>query len=288
MRRDEPAYRLSLARALSADGQDDAARQTLMGLRADAPEDPEINLLLARLESRRQDVTAAVRYYQNALYGSWDADRLDEREQLRMELVAYLLENNLRDRALAELLIIAADLPDDAARRIAVAELFLASGDPQRALEQFRRALEDAPSNDAALAGAARAAAGLGDYVSARGYLRRAPAGAGLDPLRATVEHVLTSDPLAPRLSRAERRRRAIAAATWAARQLERCGRGASGQALRDAILKMPARDATAAAEQALTLLHQVDDGALGACRSDDPESRGWLIIARRHPQEAA
>lgn len=288
MRRDEPVYRLSLARAFAADRQDAAARLALLSLRDDAPEDPEINLLLARLEARRQDVTAAVRYYENALYGSWDADQLGAREELRLELVGYLLQHDLRDRALAELLIIAADLPNEPDRRVRVAELLLASGEPQRALDQYRLALEVAPSHTAALAGAGRAAVALGDYAAARRFLRRAPEGAELDALRATVDHVLASDPLAPRLSRADRRRRAIAAATWAARQIEQCGDGAAAQALRDAISKLPERDAMAAAERAVTLLHQADRAATEACRGTDPESRGWLIIARRHPEDPA
>lgn len=288
MRRDEPVYRLRLARALAADRQDDAARRALLTLRDDAPENPEVNLLLARLEARREDVTAAVRYYQSALYGSWGADQLGTREELRLELVGYLLQQDLRDRALAELLIIAADLPNDADRRVRVAELFLASGEPQRALDQYRLALEVAPSHGAALAGAGRAAVDLGDYAAARRFLRRAPDGAEMDALRATVDHVLANDPLAPRLSRAERRRRAIAAATWAARQIEQCGSGAAAQSLRDAIGKLPERDAMAAAERAVSLLHQADREATGACRGNDPESRGWLIIARRHPEDPA
>lgn len=286
MRRDEPAYRLSLARALAADSQDGLARQTLLGLRQQTPEAPEVNLLLARLESRRQDVTAAVRYYQNALYGSWAPDRFAERERLRLELVAYLLDHDLRDRAVAELLIIAADLPDDAQQRTGIGELFLASGEPQRALNQFRLALEDDGANGAALSGAARAAADLGDYPTTQRYLRRIPGDAALAPLRITVDHVLGSDPLAPRLSRSERRRRAITAATWAARELDRCGAGPEGQAALEAITRLPSRDATAAAEAAVALIHRVDAEAHAACRAKDPESRGWLIIGRRHPEE--
>ena len=288
IRRDEPRYRLSLARALGADGQDEAARQALLGLREERPEAPEINLLLARLEARRQDVTAAVRYYQNALYGSWGADQLDAREEVRLELVNYLLEHGLEDRALAELLIIAADLPDDPARRVSIGELFLASGDSRRALEQFQQALRVDPSHGAALAGAGRAAAARGDFTAAQRYLRRAPTEAGVEALRATVRHVLANDPLAPRLTRAERRRRAVAAATWAARQLAACGPGVEAQALRDRIAKTPLRDAATAAEDAVALLHRVARDAPEGCRESGPETDGWLTIARRHPDDPA
>lgn len=283
MRREEPKYRLTLARALAAGGQDEAARQALLGLREASPENPEINLLLARLEARRSDVTAAVRYYQHALYGSWSASQFEAREQLRMELIEYLLGHDLRDRALAELLIVAADLPDEPARQVRIGELFLSSGDPQRALAQFRNALRRSSSDPAALAGAARAAAALGDYPGARRYLRQVPGDRSLAALRDEVSHVLTSDPLAPRLSRDERRRRAIAAADWAVAQLERCGIGEGAAAARDALRKLPARESTAAAEQAVALLIKVEEEVAAECRSDDPAARSWRTIARRH-----
>lgn len=288
MRREEPKYRLTLARALAAGGQDDAARQALLGLRGSAPENPEINLLLARLEARRADVTAAVRYYQHALYGSWNAGELEAREQVRMELIAYLLDHDLRDRALAELLIVAADLPNEPARHVRVGELFLASGEAQRALDQFRRALQRSPANAPALAGAARAAADLGDYAAARRYLRQLPGDPALAPLRATVDHVLASDPLAPRISRAERRRRAISAADWAVARLEACGIGEGAAAIRDALRKRPLRDSTQAAEQAVALLLRVEREAPAGCVADDAASQGWRIIARRHAEGRA
>ena len=48
--RDNRTYRLALAAALAADRQDDAARQVLLGVRELTPEDPEVNVQLARLE----------------------------------------------------------------------------------------------------------------------------------------------------------------------------------------------------------------------------------------------
>ena len=73
--RDNREYQLALAGALAAADDHEAARQVLQRLRDTAPEDAEVNLELARLESRNGDVTGAVRYYQNALYGNGAADR---------------------------------------------------------------------------------------------------------------------------------------------------------------------------------------------------------------------
>jgi hypothetical protein len=53
--RDNATYRLALARALTANHQEDAARQVLLALRQLSPENPEINGALARLEARRAD-----------------------------------------------------------------------------------------------------------------------------------------------------------------------------------------------------------------------------------------
>ena len=74
--RDNRTYRLALAGALAADRQDDAARQVLLGVRESTPEDPEVNVQLARLEARHDDLTGALRYYQNAVYGTWSADQV--------------------------------------------------------------------------------------------------------------------------------------------------------------------------------------------------------------------
>src|SRR5262249_9350630 len=49
-------YALALARAQARHGDVDAARSTLIGLRESAPEDPDINLELARLSAQRADV----------------------------------------------------------------------------------------------------------------------------------------------------------------------------------------------------------------------------------------
>jgi tetratricopeptide (TPR) repeat protein len=84
--RDRREYRVALAGALMADRQDEAARQILLGLREANPEDPEINLRLARLHARRNDLAGAVRYYQNALYGVWTAVG-SARRQVRIELI---------------------------------------------------------------------------------------------------------------------------------------------------------------------------------------------------------
>ena len=152
--------------------QDDAARQVLLGVRELTPEDPEVNVQLARLEGRHDDLTGTVRYYQNAVYGSWSSDQLDARREVRIELIRYLLAHEQRGRALSELLVLSGNLPDDVKSQTEAGHLFLDAGEPRRGLDRFRQALRIDPKNGAALAGAGESAFEAGDYTSAQRYLR--------------------------------------------------------------------------------------------------------------------
>ena len=113
--RADKEYVLALARALARNRDDEAARSLLLTLKESEPEDADIHLELARLAARRDDVTEAARFYHNALYAPWPVERADTRRSVRLELVRFLVAHNQSDRALAELLAIASDLPDEPA-----------------------------------------------------------------------------------------------------------------------------------------------------------------------------
>jgi len=231
--RNDKRYVLALARALALSGDDDAARAALLTLRESAPEDPEINLQLARLAAERQDVAEAFRFYHNTLYAPWSSEQTDTRRRVRFELIRFLLTHEQGSRALSELLALSTDLPDDATLRLEVAQLFAKSGDNGHALDQFQRVLRLTPENSKALVGAGQAAFQLGNYALARTYLRRAPA----EPtevlnVREVVDLVLSTDPLANRIGSAERRRRLDANFSYAQQRLTRCvEQRAGGQA---------------------------------------------------------
>jgi thioredoxin-like negative regulator of GroEL len=112
--RDNRGYRLALANALSAGQHVDETRQVLRRLREGEPEDPEVNVQLAHREAHAEHVPAAVRYYQSELYGHWNPDAFDDRRRLRIEMIRYLLAHGDQRRALSALLILSANLPDDA------------------------------------------------------------------------------------------------------------------------------------------------------------------------------
>jgi predicted transcriptional regulator len=117
--RNDKRYALALAQALALNGEHDAARGALLVLRESAPEDPDINLQLARIAAGQPNVTEALRFYHSALYAPWPVEQADARRRIRFELVRFLLNHDQASRALAELLAINTDLPDDSGLRVA-------------------------------------------------------------------------------------------------------------------------------------------------------------------------
>lgn len=228
--RDEKRYDLTLARALALKGDDEAARNVLLTLRDSAPEDADINLQLARLAATRQDVTEALRFYHNALYAPWPIEQADARRRVRVEVIRFLLTHGQTSRALSELLALSSDMPEDAAARVEVAQLFADAGDHTHALDQFQRALTQSPDDGTATAGAGLAAFRLGDYALARTYLHQLPTpSADVQRIRETVDLVLSSDPLASRLGSTERRRRLTADLSHTEQRLSQCGESPDG-----------------------------------------------------------
>lgn len=164
----DAGYRLALARALTAAHQDEAARQMLLGLREQQPEDSETNLELARLEARRGDRTAVGRYYQTAIVGLWPAAQRPAQRRVRTEFIEFLLEHGERDRALSELLVLEAGLPDDGPSQRTAGRMLLAAGDARRAAAHFSRALRVDPNDQVALAGAGEASFEVNDWPIGR------------------------------------------------------------------------------------------------------------------------
>lgn len=297
--RDREDYHLAFADALVASGQLDAAQQVLLGLRQTHPEDPDVNISLARIEAARGAPAQAVRFFQSALHGDWTPDRLGLRERIRIDLIKYLIDNGMRDRATAQLLLLAADLPDEAPRQLEAASLFMAAGDYRQALTYYARVLQAQRDNGAALAGAGRAAFALGAYADARKYLARAPEG---DPdLAATkrlADLIVEGDPLAPRLAAAERRRRLAAGQTHAAALPAACSARLSADSDR-AVLAGLAEDVRTlgqqlasrrgmdhdAIQEGVALIVRLAAFAADRCGPLDEPMQAWLLIGRLHQE---
>jgi tetratricopeptide (TPR) repeat protein len=300
--RDNQRYRLALSSALEAAGQDDAARQVLVGIRQLSPENPEANLRLARIEGRQGDAAAAIRYYQSALYGTWGAEQQDRRREVRVEFVHYLLTHDDRALALSELLILSGNLPDQAALHVEAGSLFNDAGDPGRALDQFRRALRLDPGSRPALAGAGESAFELGDYVVAQRFLRAAtqePSDPQFDRLSERLQVadlVLARDPLLPRLSPRDRRDRLMSSVAYTRTRLTDClASGSLDQAQHDALDSLRAeidtwqehgrnlRDGSVESiETGLNLVYRIERQTAG-CGPLSPVDRALQLIAHRH-----
>jgi tetratricopeptide (TPR) repeat protein len=229
---DNYTYELSLAKALILSGQYgkdryEEARSYLANLAERAPQDGEVNVQLARLAARDGNYDAALRYYHRAIYGLWSADPDGNRRRTRLELVDFLLRHDQKMEAQAELIASAATLPPDAALHLHIADRFLAAGDFQDALDQYRQVISLDPKNPAAYVGAGKAAFTLGQYRTAQRYLQSAMDIGAHDEQTVnaleTAKLVLDSDPSPPNLPAEERRRRIQAAFQQAGDRIVLC-----------------------------------------------------------------
>jgi len=225
--RDNALYQLRLAQALLSAQRADEARPYLLNLWQREPGNGNVNLELARLAARQGDVSEAVRYFHQAIYGVWTEDPESQRREARLEFCEFLLSRKRNDEAQAALIELASDLPKDAGLYTRVGALFLRAEDHQRALETFRQALRLDASHSAALVGAGEAAFHLGNYRIARRYLERAGEQAAAPPrateLLTTTRIILAIDPFQRGLSGAERARRADQAFRQALAHVEQC-----------------------------------------------------------------
>ena len=293
-------YRLALAGMLAGAGRDAEARRLLLALREAAPEAPETNLQLARIEARAGDADAARRYYQAAIAGLWTGEQVEPRRRVRLELIDFLLARDERARALSELFALQPRLPADAVLQARVGRLFLAAGDARVALEHFGNALRADGNNPDALAGAGEAAFQLGDYARAVRHLAVvAPTNAHAAELRTIAGLVLTEDPLAPRLGSRERRDRIAAVLRQATARLDGCamptteGTGVL-DTLRSEAKKLDARIGRLSqprlrdlADDVVHLAYRIEEATASGCAM--PASafdRALVLIARRHNLE--
>jgi tetratricopeptide (TPR) repeat protein len=294
--RDHVAYRLALARALAANHQEYAARQLLLGVRERMPEDPDVNLQLARLEARRGDTTAAQKYYRNALYGAWKPEDAEAHRRARVEFIRYLLDRGEKPRAVAELMVLTGNLPDDSAAQTAAAQLFLEAGDARQALGLFERVLSRDAGNGVAARGAGEAAFTLQNYTRALRYLRAAPADDHVSDLRTVAGLVISEDPLRPRLSPSLRWQRLSTAIAETRARLNACAATPAGSrdqvvtslradlaALEPSLNRRALGESPEIVDDAVAVIVQVARRASTVCGPPGQRDRAWVLIGRLH-----
>jgi len=210
-----PDTTLKLAEALARAGQQRQATSYLLTLLQEEPGNGPVNLALARLATKEQDSSDAVRYYHGAIYGGWSGQGQAMRRQARLELVDFLLNHNAVTNARSELIGLTADLPRDPAVIADVADRFVRAGDDENALRLYRDVIGLRKATPAIWSAAGMSAFRLADYRVAEEYLARAK-GAGDNSVAAsldTARAVLELDPFArglPTSRRIERLRRVL------------------------------------------------------------------------------
>jgi tetratricopeptide (TPR) repeat protein len=225
--RDNPAVLLNLAESLIAENRLEEAESYLDNLWERQPQDGTTNLELARLATRRRQVTEVLRYYHNAIYGIWRSDPVQNRIAARFELVNFLLQQNAVAQAKSELIAMEPGLPANSQLHTKVGQLFLNISDYRSAENEFLQALKLECNDRIAAAGAGNAAFHLGHYRTAILYLDAAVAKDPSDQQsQAMLESgrlVLDADPFLRNLSAPERQVRILKAYRAAVNRLETC-----------------------------------------------------------------
>lgn len=220
-------YQLQLARALRDTGRTQEAEAYLVSLWERSPQNGAVNLALGRLAARQKFLDKALQYYHNAIYGVWSSNADQSRLQVSFELIAFLLQQNARPQAQAELITLAAELPAQADLRLRVADLFAKTQDYDHALAEYRQVLKLERGNARALAGAGEAAFNLRQYRLAQHYLQEAATANPQDTQVASLLEisrlVLDRDPFLAAISIQERNLRLRSIFEDAGKRLDSC-----------------------------------------------------------------
>lgn len=223
---DNQEYLFALAQALAAANRVPEARSYLLSLLEDEPGNGPVNLELAHLAVKTHDNGHAMRYFNGAIYGAWEENPEAQRQQVRKELIDFLISQRLKTQARGELLTLSAEMPKDSGSELWVANAFAKLGDDASALDFYSASLKRNRHDADALLGAGEAAFHLGRYREALAYFKRAnsahPDAESAQMLELT-SLILDWNPFESSLSQDERRHRLVLAMDVADRRLQQC-----------------------------------------------------------------
>jgi Tfp pilus assembly protein PilF len=170
----ERSYELQLAQALGQAGRTEESFNYFTGLWESRPGDGFINLQLARLAAKKNDVQTAINFYRASIYGNWQGDGVERRREVRLELARYLIAQHQLAPAKAELLIAGGNAPNIPTLDVTLADLLEQAEAPSDALTFYQKALVEQPKNPIALSNAGRLVYSMGHYATASRLLERA------------------------------------------------------------------------------------------------------------------
>ncbi len=212
--RSDTRYALALAESLERENKGEEARQLLMQLRESYPEDAEINLEVARVAAKRQDLTEASHFYRHALFGTWNkGEPRHRRTETLFELIRFELIQKQREAALSDALQLEQELEaTDTHSWEQLGELYLRMNEPRRALQSFDAVLRVNHNESEALLHSAQANFMLGRFNAANSSLNASTArglkNADTDSVTKQLALIFEMDPRArnlPSQQRAER-----------------------------------------------------------------------------------
>jgi tetratricopeptide (TPR) repeat protein len=297
--RDNSAYQLNLSQALMGLHRDNEAEAYLVNLWEREPDNGMVSLELARIAAAKNETEQALRYYHNAIYGTWSGNPDVSTRKARLELIAYLMRIDARPEADAELIDLAtASVTGNAAEQMQLGQMFAQVGDYQRSLAAFQAALQRRRRNPQALAGAGEAAFHLGMFLMAERYLARAHALAPGDARTAErlnmTQIVLHWDPFRPQVPAAERRRIALEAFAASGERLKSCTSPTpQEQALQQQWQKLEPQATERAIKRQpdvvntiMQLAFGIERQTAGSCGPQNEADRALLLVANLHEED--
>ena len=168
------SYELLLAQALGEAGHTEESYNYFLGLWETQPGDGLINLSLARLAAKKNDVQAAINYYRASIYGTWEGDGIVRRRDVRLELSQFLIAHHDLSSARTELLVAGGNAPDDVPLALTLANLLEQANAPHDALTYYQKVLALEPKNGTALESAARLEYASGHFDEAHRLMQEA------------------------------------------------------------------------------------------------------------------
>lgn len=295
--RDNAAYQLSLAEALMGLKRDNEAETYLVNLWEREPDNGMVSLELARIAVIHNQTERALRYYHNAIYGTWASNADILRRKTRLELIAYLMGINAHQQAEAELIDLAATVGANAAQQEQLGELFAKVGDDHRALAAFQVSIRLQRHNSAALAGAGDAAFRLEQYPEAEHYLEEAldanPNDAQAQQRLKMTEYVLHWDPFRPGLSQVEQNHMVITAFAAAGKRLKSCkAQNAAEQNFEQQFTKLRPQMTERGLERtpglvntAMNLVFSIEKETASTCGAQTETDQALLLVASLHEE---